>query len=162
MLTDYTTYNDIRSALGVSVDEIDDSTLLLEMHDNHLRFELDEVNANLASAYATVVAIASMSRTAAQAKLYRATRLFATSAVANSLAGSLPMFGPKDISDGKATVSRFADAPYKSVIKAVQGQYGINRDRVKQAYAELSSSSSTTTVRSYMSAARPVTDPVVG
>ena len=162
MLTDYTTYNDIRSALGVSVDEIDDVTLALEMHDNHLRFELDEVNANLASAYATVVAIAPATRSAAQAKLYRATRLFATLAVANSLAGSLPMFGPKDISDGKATVSRFADAPYKAVIKAVQGQYGVNRDRVKQAYAELISSASVSTARSYMSAARPVTDPVVG
>ena len=160
MLTDYTTYNDIRSALGVSVDEIDDATLALETHDNHLQFELEEVNANLASAYATVAAITPTSRTAPQSKLYRATRLFATLAVANSLAGSLPMFGPKDISDGKATVSRFADAPYKAVIKSVQGQYGINRDRVKQAYAELSSSSSAVTARSYISAARPVIDPV--
>lgn len=162
MLIDYTTYNDIRSALGVSTDELEDVTLLLEVHDNHLQFELEEVNANLASAYATVVAIASASRTAAQAKLYRATRLFATLAVANSLAGSLPMFGPKDISDGKAMVSRFADAPYKAVIKSVQGQYEVNRDRVKQAYAELNLSSSVSTARSYLSAARPVADPVVG
>lgn len=162
MLVDYTTFDDIRSVLGVSTDELEDTTLALETWDSILLLDLEEVNANLASAYATVVAIASASRTAAQAKFYRATRLFATLAVANSLTASLPMFGPKSISDGKATVSRFADAPYKAVIKSVQGQYEVNRDRVKQAYAELSSSSSVVTARSYLSAASPTVDPVVG
>lgn len=162
MLTDYTTYDDIRSALGVSSDDIEDSTLLLETWDNHLQFELEDVNAGLPAGYAVVVAVQSGSRTAAQAKLYRATRLFATLAVANALSAALPMFGPKDVSDGKAVVSRFADSPYKATVKEVKAQLSIARERLKSAWAELNVSTATASTRPYMSVASPSVDPVVG
>lgn len=162
MLTDYTTYNDIRSALGVSVDEIADVTLALETWDYNLQAELEGINAALLSTYASVVAVVPANRTPAQAKFYRSTRLFSTFATANALAASLPMFGPKDISDGKATVSRFADSPYKVVVAAVRTQYDSAKDRLKQALTELNSAAITLTPRAYMGTSRPSYDPVTG
>lgn len=162
MLIDYTTFDDIRSALGVSSDELEDTTLELETWDYHLQADLEGISATLTAGYAAVVAVAAGSRTAAQAKLYRATRLYATLSTANALAASLPMFGPKDVSDGKALVSRFADAPYKAVVKSVREQYETAGARLKQAWAELSSSTSKVTVRSYMGVSSPATDPVTG
>lgn len=162
MLTSYTTYDDIRSALGVSSDELEDATLGLESWESHLLFELEDVNATLPAAYAGVVAIPTASRTAAQAKFYRATRLFATLAVANALTAALPMFGPKDISDGKATVSRFADSPYRATVTKIKEQYGIAHSRLKQALAEMSSTAAIIVLRPYMGISSPTTDPVVG
>jgi hypothetical protein len=162
MLTDYTTYDDVRSALGVSSDELEDVTLGLETWDHNLQFELEDINAGLPGAYATIVGIAAASRTPAQAKLYRATRYFSTLAVAYSLTASLPMFGPKDISDGKATVSRFADSPYRAVVSSVKSQYEIARDRLKDAWAESNASTSVVTARPYMSTSVPNYDPVTG
>lgn len=162
MLTDYTTYDDVRSALGVSSDELANETLDLETWDNHLQFELEDINASLPDTYATISATSSASRTAAQAKLYRATRLFSTLALANTLAASLPMFGPKDISDGKASVSRFADAPYKAVVSSVKMQYEKARDRLKDAWAELNASSAAASTRPYLGVSSPTTDPVTG
>lgn len=162
MLTDYTTYDDIRSALGVSADEIEDATLALETWDNHLQFKLDDINALLPESYTEIVAISVASRTSTQAKLYRATRLYATLAVADALTASLPLFGPKDISDGKATVSRFADSPYKAVVLKVQSQFEEAKTRLVNAWAELNASSSVRAPRTYMSTSSPTTDPVTG
>lgn len=162
MLTFYTTYDDIRSALGVTSDELEDVTLDLERWENDLLFALEDVNASVPTSYAEVVAVAAASRTPAQAKFYRATRLFATLAVANALTASLPLFGPKDISDGKATVSRFADSPYRAVVSKVKEQYEIAQNRLKQAWAELNATASATVSRSYLGVSNPGYDPVTG
>lgn len=162
MLTDYTTPDDIRSVLGVTADELEDETLALETWDNLLMFELEDVHAGLPAGYAAVVATEAATRTAVQSKLYRATRMYATLAVANGLTASLPMFGPKDISDGKATVSRFADSPYKPVVAEIRKQYEAARTRLKQAWAEMSASTATVTARPYFGVAKPTTDPVTG
>lgn len=162
MLTDFTTFADIRSTLGVSVDEMDDATLGLETWDNHLLFELEDVATTLASAYIAVAAIPSASRTDVQAKLYRSTRLFATLAVANALTASLAMFGPKDIGDGKAVVSRFADSPYRETIKGVKEQYTKAQDRLKAAWGEFNVSTVVAAPRSYLGISSPTYNPVTG
>lgn len=162
MLTDYTTYDDIRSALGVTADEVDDQVLALETWDNHLSFELEDVSSALVATYAGVASVVESGRTPAQAKLYRATRLFSTLAVANALTASLPMFGPKSISDGKAVVSRFADSPYKPVVARVEKQFETAKKRLKDALAELNASSAAFTPRTYLSSAGLGVDPVTG
>lgn len=162
MITDYTTFDDVRSALGVSSDEIDDLTLALESWDNRLQFELEDVGATLPASYATIAAITPNLRTAVQVKLYRSTRLFATLAVANSLTASLSMFGPKDIGDGKAVVSRFADSPYRETIKGVQAQYIKAQDRLKAAWGEFNVSTVVAAPRSYLGISSPTYNPVTG
>lgn len=162
MLTDYTTYEDVRSALGVSTDELEDTALALETWDNHLRFELEDIGKTLPDAYATVKAVPEASRTDEQARLYRATRLFATLAVANALAAALPMLAPKSLTDGKAAVSRFSDAPYKETVMRVKEQYNVAQNRLRQAWAASNASSFTSTPRTYLGVANPTTDPVTG
>lgn len=161
-ITAYTTYADVRAALGVSPDELEDTTLALELYDYNLRLEIEAVSTTLAADYTTVTAIAEETRTSSEANLYRAIRLFATYAVAKQLSSSLPLFGPKDISDGKATVSRFADSPYIETIKEVKRQYERNRSALVDAYGAYKSTGSSSYSRPYFVASGPSTDPVTG
>jgi len=158
----YTTEDDVRAILGVSADEIGDETLALELYESNLVLELEDVNANLQTDYFVVTAIAPSSRTATQSKLHRVLRLFSAYVVARQLISSLPLFGPKEISDGKAVVSRFSDSPYKETIKEVRTQYDKFRVALTVAYGEYKTTGSTAYTRTYLSVVSPSTDPVTG
>ena len=158
----YTTEDDVRAILGVSSDELGDETLALEVYESNLLLELEDVNANLQADYFVVTAIAVGSRTATESKFHRTLRLFAAYAVARQLISSLPLFGPKDISDGKAMVSRFSDSPYKETIKEVRTQYDKFRVSLTVAYGEYKTTGSTAYARPYLSVSSPSTDPVTG
>ena len=160
-LLTYTTYDDIRAALGVSTDEIEDATLSLSLYELNLTSELEDVALTLESEYATVAALSS--RTAVQDRFLQATRLFATYAVAYQATTSLPLFSPKDISDGKASVTRYADSPYKEVMKRVEQLYGKYRSKLEAAFAAITAGSvPSITARPYFSVASPDSDPVTG
>ena len=160
-LTDYTTYADIRAVLGVSDDELEDGTLALDLYSDYLTMELEDIHLDLPTEFTTVSAISEGSRTAAQQRFFQATKLFAPYAVANQLGSSLPMFGPKDISDGKATVGRFADSPYRTTLDRVKKDYDRLKLRLGEVYAALTSSSRTTVVRELFAVSAPQSDPVV-
>lgn len=159
-LIDYTTPSDIRALLGVSEDEISDATLSLEVYDAYLASELEDIGADLAATYSTVAVVPEAARTSAQKKFYRLTRLFSSYAAAKQLTTSLPMFGPKDISDGKATVSRFADSPYRDVVKRITQEYDRLKSLLAEAFAGLTSSTGTSTQRVYLGSTGLATDPV--
>lgn len=161
-LTDYTTYDEIRASLGVSSDEIEDTTLGLAMYSDYLDLELDDIDSDIASQFTTVKAIAEGSRTAAEARFYKATTLFAVYAVARQLTVSLPLFSPKDISDGKATLGRYADSPYRETIKRVKDEYEKFRVRLKDTFDALNATTTTPVTRSYMGVSSPDTDVVTG
>lgn len=158
-ITNFTTFNDIRAALGVSSDEIEDATLSLDLYELNLTSELEDIGSALASDYSTVAELST--RTAAQERFYQATRLFSAYAVALQATGSLPLFSPKDISDGKATVSRYADSPYKEVIKQVKAMYEKCRLKLEKAYATYGSTSAPSrAVLPFFSVASGTRDPV--
>lgn len=160
-LLDYTTYDDIRAALGVSSDEIEDATLSLTLYELNLIAEFEDINVVIESEYATVAAKAS--RTDAEERFLRATRLFSTYAVAYQATTSLPLFSPKDISDGKATVSRYADSPYKAVIAKITELYGKYRTRLEQSFADYSAGAAPVlSPRPFFSVSSPSYDPVTG
>lgn len=159
-LLDYTTYEDIRAALGVSNDELEDSTLSLEVYEGNLTLELEDVSLALQTEYATVAALTT--RTDAQTRFYDAARLFSTYAVAKHASVTLPMFSPKDIGDGKALVSRWADSPYKTTIKEVEKMYDRLKNRLAQAFAAYQSTSTTSVVQTFMVVSSPSTNPVTG
>ena len=158
----YTSYDEVRAVLGVSTDELEDPTLALALYDYGLQAELNDISAALPADFATVAAITSGSRTTIEQWFLQTTKLFAAYAVAKQLGTGLPLFGPKDISDGKATVSRFADSPYKESLKRVEKEYNTMKVRLESAYAQYKSLSSTTVVRSYMRASAPTIDAVTG
>jgi hypothetical protein len=160
-LTDYTTCNDIRAALGVSDEELGDDTLSLELYEYNLMQDLMDVGDTLGDDYLVVADLTV--KTPQAVKFYQATRLFSTYAVARQLLGSLPLFSPKEVSDGKATMSRFSQNPYQDTIKTVKEQYDKFKTRLEAAYSTFKvSDAPVMTVRTLMAIATPANDPVTG
>lgn len=158
-LLNYTTYDDIRAALGVSDEELGDDVLSLQIYEDSLRFELDDVHPDLAALHTTLESTPVL--TSAQERFMSACRGFATYAVARSLTSTLPMFGPKSIEDGKARMERFAD-PYKATIEAVNKSYAAWKARLEAAYGTLMSTSKPTVFMSYAVSATPTYNPITG
>jgi hypothetical protein len=159
MLTDYTTYDDIRAALGVSTDELVDTTLALTLYADYLTGELEDINVTLPATFVSIKAIPSP--TDVQTRFLQAARLFATFAVAKQLTAALPLFAAKQVGDGKATVARF-DNPYKDTIMSVNEQYGKMRNRLVTALAAVGTASADKVVSVYLGVASPSVDPVTG
>lgn len=159
-LTDYVTYDDIRAALGVAPEEIEDATLALALYANTLEVDLEDVQITLPALYQTKKAL--QTPTEDEARFLQATTLFATYAVARHLTTVLPMFAPKDVTDGKAAINRAFD-PYKKTVENIEKLYGRFRTRLDQMFAVVNSTSaSATTTKIYISAAAPASDPVTG
>lgn len=166
-LLDLTSCDDIRAALGVSEDELTDATISLPLYENGLIGALedlaDEVGADASGAIDTVIAKAPADRSADEARLARAAQAFATYSTARVLCTTLPLFSPKDITDGKAAISRFAQDPYKEVIKGVAAQYEVWRTRLAKAVAAINQSTvAAPQMPTLFSIVSPSSDPVTG
>lgn len=159
MLTEYTTYDDIRAALGVSSDDLGDETLGLNLYENLLQGELEDVALTLPATYASTLAVASP--TDVQTRFLQAASVFATFAVAKQLTTSLPMFAARQVTDSKAGVTRF-DNPYVETIKAVSREYEKARARLAAALGAVGTTTTTATARVFMSVVSPTSDPVLG
>lgn len=158
-ITEFTTYDDVRAAIGVSSDDIADETLALDLYAEYLDVELEEVADGVSAMYATCRSADTPSDD--QTAFLKATRLFAVFAVAKQLTASLPLFAAKQVSDSKATVQRF-DNPYRDTIKNVGDQYSRMKTRLLRAFQGLSASSSTSTAKVYFAVVAPSTDPITG
>lgn len=159
-LTDYATYEDIRAALGVTPEELEDATLALALYADNLQVELEDVDLSIPSTYVTVRA--EVSPTEAQERFLQSCRLFSIYAVAKHLTDSVSLFAPKDVTDGKAAIARVTN-PHKLVIENINKQYGRFRVRLDETFAALSSTSATSVVAvNYFSAVTPASDPVTG
>lgn len=162
-LVDYTTYDDIRAALGVSEDELEDATLGLSLYSFSLSADIRSVSLTLAADYATVSAKDEPTRTENEQILVECMSLFCTYSVAKHLLTSLPLFSPKEITDGKASAVRYSTSPYKDTMARVEEMYGRYRDALATAYAAYNQSrAADRTPRVYVSVARPSSDPVLG
>ncbi len=122
-LTTYCEFDEVRSALGVNDLELKDSVLALPVYEMGLVRELNKISTSLTAAFSSVIAKTLSSRTEAETVLYDAVHLFSVYAVAKQVGVSLPTFAPKDIGDGKATVSRFAGEPFTKVLDGID-EYG--------------------------------------
>lgn len=162
-LVEFTAYADIRAALGVAVAELKDDTLGLPLYELNLLEDLDDVDVGVIPAFKGVMAKSPASRSEAEERLYRSVRLFATYSVAKHLTSTLPLFSPKEITDGKASTGRYAGDPYKETIKKVEQLYEKWRTRLPDALSKVTSQSvvargpRTLAVRS-----TPSSDPVLG
>lgn len=160
LITDYTSYDEIRAALGVSVDEIDDATLALALYADTLQVELEDVALTLPTVYTATKALPTP--TDDEKRFLQSAHLFATYAVAKQLTTSLPLFGPEEITDGKAAVKRFAD-PFKKVTEAVGQEYARFRSRLVQTFAVVNSTTvNDAAPKTYFAVISPSTDPVTG
>lgn len=159
-ISSYTSPDAIRAALGVSALELKDATLSLQMYEDNLLLDLAEIGQGAASALAALVQTPSTDEV--QLQFLRAGRLFATYSVANHLLSALPLFSPKEITDGKASLVRYADGPYNKVIEEVRARYTQYQAAAAAAYAATQSAQVTESrLPTYMRSSRGV-DPVTG
>ena len=111
-LTDFASYDEIRAVLGVSDEELEDGTLALPMYLKLLQMEFGDLNADLESKYLDVKALTNP--TAKEQKLLDVVSVFSAYAIAFHLLTSMPLFAPKQITDGRASTDRIAD-PFEGV-----------------------------------------------
>lgn len=160
VLTDYTTYAEVRAALGVEIEEVEDATLALAIYVDVLQLELEEIDTTLPATYTTIKALPSPS--ADQTRFLQAAHLFATYVVARHLTKTLPMFGPEEITDGKAALKRNL-ASLRQIIEAVAGEHARFRARLMQTFAVVNSSTAgAAPAKTYFAVSVPSVDPVVG
>jgi hypothetical protein len=119
-LADYASFDSVRAALGVSDLEITDAALNLDIYAVFVQQELDGISATLRTEFE---AINSPSGDPTLEAKYDAVRVFSAYAVAYKSSDSLPLSSPKVIVEGKASMSRHADSPYKFVIEEVRKNY---------------------------------------
>ena len=160
LIIDCTTYDDIRAALGVSDEDLEDVTLELALYANSLQADLEDIDINLPATYTTTKAIVAPS--AIEARFLQAANVFATFSVAKQLSSSLPLFAAKQVTDSKAGVSRFDNSPYKEVIASIDREYARARNRLAQALAGIGTGTAAATARPYLSVASPASDPITG
>jgi hypothetical protein len=159
-IIEYTTYAEVRSALGVSDEELEDSTLALNMYALALDAALKRISATLPADYGVIEAKDATARSTAEQNVFDAVRLFSVYQIAAELTG-LPLFSPKQVTDGKAGFSRYADSPYKEAIKQVRQKLDLYQNSLMSVYASFKSSSTPAT-RVWMGGGTPTTDPVLG
>lgn len=161
-LIDYTSYEEIRATLGVDDEELSDDTLALPLYESYLKLELEDIgNGSAVDQFATIALVAEDARTKAQQRFFELVRVYSTYAVAVQLATSLPLFSPKDIGDGKASTGRFADGPYREVIKQNKDLYDRLRPKLEQALAAVDNTAAVLSERNFFVVSSPSTDPVV-
>ena len=106
-LDDFTSPTEVRAVLGVSDEELEDSTLELVLYWQNLQLELESVHPLLESMYTSIYQATASTRTIAQQKLVNIVQVFSAYATSKSLLGSSTLFAPKKITDGRAAVERF-------------------------------------------------------
>lgn len=103
-LTDFTSADAIRAIIGISVDEVSDTTLALPIYLQNLVLSLEDIYVDLPSVYMSYSALAT--KTVLEQKLIDIVQVFSAHQSGKFLfAGSL--FFPKTITDGRASVTRF-------------------------------------------------------
>lgn len=143
-LTQYCELDEVRAALGVNDVELPDTVLNLPIYEIGLVRELTKVSTSLPAAFSSVLGVLESARTAQQTDLYNATRMFSVYTCAKQVGVSLASITPKGVSDGKASVSRFSDSPYKDVLERVEAVLASARAHLIEAYATLSGSGAST------------------
>lgn len=165
-LTTYCDYSEIRSALGVNDIELSDLVLGLPVYEMGLIRELNRLSTSLNAAFLVIYLKPPSNRTTSEAELHDSVRLFSVYAAAKQVGVSLANFAPKDVGDGKATISRYAGEPFEKVLSGIDDYYSALRGELRTLYETYSSSASTTTASTkpstFFVASKRGYDPVTG
>lgn len=157
MLNDFTTCDEIRAVLGVSDEEIEDSTLLLPMYSTVLELALAEVNTDLEVLY--LAAKASATPSDGEKKLVDVVSVFSAYAIANHLLTSMPLFAPQRITDGRAEVGRVSD-PFEGVREGVTSYLQLLKGRLNKLLELLGQTVTPGIVRTYIGISKLAVNPV--
>ena len=157
ILTDFTSYDEIRAVLGVSDEELEDSTLELPLYSLALSMELEDIASTLEDQYTTIKA--QPDKTPLEQKLLDVVSVFSAYAISKNLLTSMPLFAPKRITDGSAETERVTD-PFEGVREGVNSMYAILRNRIKRILGEMGTPITPAALRSYVSAVGLAINPI--
>jgi hypothetical protein len=143
-LTQYCELDEVRAALGVNDVELPDTVLNLPIYEIGLVRELAKISASLPAAFSDLLDLAESAWSDQQAELFSATRMFSVYACAKQVGVALASMTPKGVSDGKASVARFSDSPYKDVLERIEGVLAGARVHLIETYASFTGSSTGT------------------
>lgn len=159
-LTDFTNADEVRTLLGLSDEELEDSQVESELCAMHLARELQAVSPAIEMDFLDLKGLTLEDEERAFSD---AVRIFAAHSVATLLAGALPLLAPKTVTDGKASYNRFAEAPFKTVMDTVNRGYLRARRELQTAYAALNGEEAQArTVFSGIRTSSPTFNPVTG
>jgi len=159
MLTDYTSYENIRVTLGLTLRELPDTLLAAEIYDLNLEVEINGIGSDIPALYTT----ASGESTEEADAFVRAVRVFSTYSVAKNCAEALPLFSSKGITDGKAGVFRDGNSPYELTMEKIGASYDRAYRLLEEAYADYTGGSVETHAPAViLGISSPDFDPVTG
>jgi len=159
-LTTYTTYDEIRAILGVTNEELEDSTLELDMYSLALMMELLEIDEGIETLFEVKDAL--QTPETLDNNFLRSIRLFSAYSVARQLCASLPMFGPKQITDSKSSITRFSTDPYKETVREIKEAEEKYRKRLIEAIKALNASTVDPVSSIFILGIQPSRDPITG
>jgi len=133
-LTEFTTPDSIRSVLGVSAKELEDTTLLQKRYETMLIEDVLALHAQMLEDFRTTFALPT--KTDDEQRFLDLFEAFAAHQVAKQCLGSIEMFAPRRITDGKSELERSTD-PYKRLRDDVAAVLNILRIRLREAYARI-------------------------
>lgn len=162
-LTTYLQLAEVRAALGVNDIELKDTVLNLPVYEMGLLRELNKLSTSLPAAFSAINDKQENDRTEAEKELWQATRLFSVYAVAKQVGVSLASFAPKDVTDSKASISRFSGESYKETMDNIDEMFGALRGSLAEALNAFNNVSTVPTgpFTSFVAAGRGI-DPVTG
>lgn len=139
MLAPYTSTNDVRALLGVSVAELSDTVLNLPVYEISLRRRLRGLWAagDLVALFTTINALPVGGRTEEQTALHEAVYHYSSVAAAVQAGLSLALVAPKRITDDKSGVERFSDSPYRDVLDRLESELSGAKGALLEALAIL-------------------------
>ncbi len=155
-VTLYASFDSVRAALGVAIKELPDAVLSTDIFSYFVQDELDGIAESLRPDFEAITPPGS---SAEEVALYDAVRVFSAYAVAYRATDSLPLFSPKTITEGKASLSRHADSPYKQVVIEVRKAYIYYKKLLEELVDDVVITSVPATL---MSTSSPDYDPVTG
>ena len=160
MLTQYTTFDEVRAVLGVSDEELEDEVLIQPFYERQLILDIEDVDAGIPDAFDTVSAIQYASRTKVQKRFFDLVQLFSAYAIGRTLLTSMPYFAELRVQDGRSEKERVKD-PFAFPRDGVQAGFTAARQSLLAAYAGLTGTPATTRVtRTLLSSVGLATDPV--
>jgi len=160
MLTQYTTFDEVRAVLGVSDEELEDEVLVQPFYERQLIIDIEDVDAGIPDAFDTVSAIPYASRTKVQKRFYDLVQLFSAYAIGRTLLMSMPYFAELRVQDGRSEKQRVKD-PFEFTRDGVQAGFVAARQSLLAAYAAATGGSVTTRVtRTLLTSTGLATDPV--
>lgn len=164
MLGPYTTNDQVRAIFGVSAEEIADMTLDLPLYQKNLELELDDVSPTLRADYTTVATILPGALTAVQQAFLDGVTLFAPYAVGKQITTGLPLFAAKQVTDGKAGVTRNSDSPFQQQVSDCKKFYERFRQSLEKRYAAYKTTSAPDEIGApkMFAISSPSSDPVAG